>query len=606
MDELDGRIRAALADLARPVDVDQVRAIVRGRLGEMSAPGFTSLLGLTRRGVMAVASFAVVIAVAGAVLVLQPSPAMTPSTASPPGSAMSVSETATPPGGGPLRLAWTRQPLDRSVVGIGGMESIAQGPAGLVAAGWFVDTGHHHDTATSKRPHMEAVVWTSPDGRAWHRIDQQPGFEHATITSIGASGDFLLAVGRGDDDDGGQSPRVWRSTDGSEWSLLSPSGLPAGASLGRVTPLAKDFLLEVTVSRAGMEQAGSLWRSADGLAWQEVVLGDYLAIAQRTVFDTGPGYVAVGRRVSAGLGPVVSRSTDGLVWESVDVADDAFGTNFVGLDDIIAERSGFIAAGRVVDTVSPQDPGTSRPGPPTDGAIWTSPDLATWTRVEPSRELFGGEHDQGVHLLEAIGGGYVALGASDAAGAGWASTDGATWHRLSDAAMVFSHGSPAAVQPVGSELVAVGSDGQDGPAVWLGHVVATAPGAIGDVEHMLAALQGAGASVAVTERFVPMPDVLGRDGRRLCVDGQRVDAYVFSTAAEAAAVAASIDRDDPSHIGPATIIEWAGDPRFWLTGQVLVLYVGPEPATEHVLTAVLGPAFARGSGRFLDPTQFDC
>lgn len=58
--------------------------------------------------------------------------------------------------------------------------------------------------------------------------------------------------------------------------------------------------------------------------------------------------------------------------------------------------------------------------------------------------------------------------------------------------------------------------------------------------------------------------------------------------------------------GHATIIEWAGEPRFWLTGPVLVLYRGPDPATEHLLTAVLGPTLARGSGRALDPTQFDC
>ena len=83
------------------------------------------------------------------------------------------------------------------------------------------------------------------------------------------------------------------------------------------------------------------------------------------------------------------RSVDGAEWDIVRLAGLGFGPDLVAIDEIIAGGPGFIAAGRILDDVSPQDPAATRLGPPTDGAIWTSPDLATWTRVDPGRVLFG-------------------------------------------------------------------------------------------------------------------------------------------------------------------------------------------------------------------------
>ncbi len=601
MDELDSRIRDALADPAATSQADRVWANVSARLANgrvrRRAPNLP-------RGVALAASLAIVIAV-GATVVGRPGPTP-PSPTQPTGSPSGGSATAVAVPVGPPQVSWASQPLDVEAVGKGMMTALAQGPGGLVAAGRLLDTSHHHNTPTAERHHVEAVVWTSPDGRGWRAIARQPGFEHATITSVASTHGIFLAVGNGADDDGGTSPRVWRSTDGNAWSLESIEGLPANAVIGPVTALPSDFLLVASTTGADGVQGGRFWHSADGVAWEPLVLTNYPAVAAWSVLDTGDGFVAIGQRARAGLVPLISRSTDGLTWEAVDVAEDAFGPDLVGIDDIVAGRPGFVAGGRVVDRISPQDPDILRLGPPTDGAIWTSPDLATWTRVEPGRQLFGGEDDQAVRLLERLDAGYAALGVWGTGGAGWVSADGTTWHRSADADGAFSHGAPDALLPVGNQLVAVGGDGEGGPAVWLGHVVAQELTHIEDFDDLVAAIERSGASVVVTEQFDPMPDVLGRDGRRLCVDGQRVDAYVFGSAAEAAALAATIDRDDPTHVGHGTIIEWAGDPRFWLAGTTLVLYLGPDRATEQRLTDVLGPPLAHGVGRVSEASRFQC
>jgi hypothetical protein len=91
-------------------------------------------------------------------------------------------------------------------------------------------------------------------------------------------------------------------------------------------------------------------------------------------------------------------------------------------------------------------------------------------------------------------------------------------------------------------------------------------------------------------------DPISNLGVQLCVSGEPVQVYVFGTPQEAAAVAGQIDPDDPSNFG-TSIIEWAGEPKFWLRDRILVLYLGTEEPVEEALISVLGEPFARGEGR---------
>lgn len=71
--------------------------------------------------------------------------------------------------------------------------------------------------------------------------------------------------------------------------------------------------------------------------------------------------------------------------------------------------------------------------------------------------------------------------------------------------------------------------------------------------------------------------------------------YLFEGVQAALTAADQIDPDDPSQVGNA-IVAWAGNPRFWHRGPIVVLHLGDDRETEDLLTEVLGAPFARGSG----------
>jgi hypothetical protein len=85
-------------------------------------------------------------------------------------------------------------------------------------------------------------------------------------------------------------------------------------------------------------------------------------------------------------------------------------------------------------------------------------------------------------------------------------------------------------------------------------------------------------------------------GVTLCVGDEPVQLYVYGTAEEAFARARAIDPRDPSNFG-TMIIEWAGNPKFWLRDRMLVLYLGNDQPTIDVLLEALGEPFAVGQGR---------
>ncbi len=135
----------------------------------------------------------------------------------------------------------------------------------------------------------------------------------------------------------------------------------------------------------------------------------------------------------------------------------------------------------------------------------------------------------------------------------------------------------------------------DGPATTPGPSAtpSEAPPA-GGLTGLVAALEGAGAVVEPLDGFDGSP--LSPNGSRICVDGEPVRAYVYSTPVASAEAASMIDPTDPTHIG-TSIVEWDGSPRFWLFDTVLLLYLGADEATETRLTSVLGEPFARGAAR---------
>ncbi len=113
----------------------------------------------------------------------------------------------------------------------------------------------------------------------------------------------------------------------------------------------------------------------------------------------------------------------------------------------------------------------------------------------------------------------------------------------------------------------------------------------GGAEALIADLQRVGATATKQAAFTADP--FPGQGVSVCVNDQPVSVYVFASAAEREQASGQIDRTDPFHVG-TSIVEWIGSPRFWERDRIIVLYVGPDPAVEAVLTSVLGPPFASG------------
>ncbi len=82
----------------------------------------------------------------------------------------------------------------------------------------------------------------------------------------------------------------------------------------------------------------------------------------------------------------------------------------------------------------------------------------------------------------------------------------------------------------------------------------------------------------------------------VCVGLQDLRVYSYASAEERAAAARRIDPNDPSNIG-TSIVDWAGEPKFWQRDRILVLYLGRDQPTIDLLVSVLGQPFARGAGR---------
>lgn len=109
-----------------------------------------------------------------------------------------------------------------------------------------------------------------------------------------------------------------------------------------------------------------------------------------------------------------------------------------------------------------------------------------------------------------------------------------------------------------------------------------------DQASLISKLRAAGASVeAVGEVDQPFLSVTGT---MIKLQGEDVQVFQYSSAAEMEAQAAPISRDG-SAVGTRKIF-WVGPPHFFKQGKLLVLYVGDDDKVLKALEAVLGRQFA--------------
>ena len=101
-------------------------------------------------------------------------------------------------------------------------------------------------------------------------------------------------------------------------------------------------------------------------------------------------------------------------------------------------------------------------------------------------------------------------------------------------------------------------------------------------------LTARGAAAKVGSPF--LADPIGGQGMTVCVGAETLQTYAFIDHEAALAASTKIDRADPTRVDGG-IVDWVGQPRFWLRDRIIVLYLGDDAATDAVVRGVLGQPF---------------
>ena len=184
--------------------------------------------------------------------------------------------------------------------------------------------------------------------------------------------------------------------------------------------------------------------------------------------------MAVGQ---AGGDAAVWTSVDGLTSSRVLHDEGVFGgTDEASMSDVTVGGPGLVAVGsdgfERDDAVQGQLANSDRDFSGR-AAVWTSVDGINWSRVPNDETVFGGEGNQWMSIVAAVGPGLVAVGGEWSsevhAAAVWTSVDGITWSRVPHDEAVFGGEGDQEISRVaaaGPVLVAVGESNGDA-AIWV-------------------------------------------------------------------------------------------------------------------------------------------
>jgi hypothetical protein len=335
-----------------------------------------------------------------------------------------VDVTTTAPSG----EAWRRVPHDEPVFGGNGdqlVEGIAAGRAGLVAVG--IDYGRAEVNEDDL-----SVVWTSPDGETWHRIDDEPDFFDTRMRDVAWFDEGGAYVAVGSDESEGS---VWMSPDGISWEQVAvfPIAPGGGIGLNSVAATGSGVVAAGEEWLSAGERVAATWLSADARTWSRF---DPEAPISSAIVDVAAAddvlWAAGTNETYAGDLPAVWRSTDAVAWDGAHIRgpDLRFELNAIATQDDVVVTVG----GPTADEVAAS-------------AFWSDDDGATWTPVP----LEGGTGSPTLHDVIATADGWVAAGfdtettALRTIAAVWRSADGKTWHRVDPFTPTFLPGDSSGV-----------------------------------------------------------------------------------------------------------------------------------------------------------------
>jgi hypothetical protein len=326
---------------------------------------------------------------------------------------------------------WSQVPDTAGVFGGEGaqfIEAVTIGGPGFVAVGSDCDGV----CGVSADDGWDAAVWVSADAVDWTPIPHDeavfggPGSQN--MIDVVSGGPGLVVVGIIDHAyfGGRRSPFELRP---GEVGVFMPSG------------------------RDDVDAA--VWVSPDGLTWERVPDPDgvFSGPGNFGAADEAMEAVAVGNGLivavgSANTNAAVWVSSDGLSWQRVPNDDEIFGgSSGQFMHDVIYTGERFVAVGTDLNGAGTEGGGIMR------GAVWTSEDGWTWSRVTTTfitdegaltylrhtDEVFGGDYAFAIWTVAATDDGVVAAGTSPKKMALWWSEDGLEWQRIIDESAPFAY-----------------------------------------------------------------------------------------------------------------------------------------------------------------------
>jgi hypothetical protein len=204
--------------------------------------------------------------------------------------------------------------------------------------------------------------------------------------------------------------RLWRSSNGTDWSVVPGSGTVFPERVELVEVIGGDDRLLAWGGGAMVDPTTTIWVSQDGWTWTVAAQVATAEPRHGLVLESG-GYLLYGGGLFDPEGftgnPEVLLSSDGVSWEVVP-APAAF-TAIVQLD-----------SGQVIATG----------GPAAEPMTWTSADGRAWTLLSADHATTDGA-GAAVNALVAAGPGLVAAGTNSAGEAAfWVSTDGRSFDQV--------------------------------------------------------------------------------------------------------------------------------------------------------------------------------
>ncbi|MGH2464530.1 MAG: hypothetical protein ACRDGI_03640 [Candidatus Limnocylindrales bacterium] len=205
-------------------------------------------------------------------------------------------------------LSWSAAPITTALKPDHGttlrMNAVTAARSGFIAVG-EEDTACEIDCSSGRS--VEAVVWSSTDGKTWKREPPSSSRSHAAMLAIVAGGPGFIAVGAAPDritsSDVPEHGVVWTSVDGGSWSRVADASLfhaPVGTDQtfgDAISDVATNGTMIVAVGSVesqGDVISGLIWRSTDGRAWQRATGEDLLGGQLFGVSAVPGGFLATG------------------------------------------------------------------------------------------------------------------------------------------------------------------------------------------------------------------------------------------------------------------------------------------------------------------------